>query len=43
VDETAWSQHGVLAWWWVMVNHTVAFFGVKGSPSTAAFKKVIGH
>jgi len=28
VDETAWYQHGVLAWLWVMVNPTVAFFHV---------------
>ena len=24
IDETAWYQHGVLAWRWVMVHPTVA-------------------
>jgi len=43
VDETAWYQHGVLAWLWVMVNHTVAFFSVKASRSKAAFEELIGH
>jgi hypothetical protein len=31
IDETAWYQHGVLAWLWVMVNTTVAFQGA-GKP-----------
>jgi transposase len=43
VDETPCSQHGVLAWLWVMVNHTVAFFSVKASRSKAAFEELIGH
>jgi len=43
VDETPWYQHGVLAWLWVMVNHTVAFFSVKASRSKAAFEELIGH
>jgi hypothetical protein len=25
-DETAWYQHGVVAWLWGMVHSTVAFF-----------------
>jgi transposase len=43
VDETPWYQHGVLAWLWVMVNGTVAFFSVKASRSKAAFEELIGH
>jgi Transposase IS66 family len=31
IDETAWYQHGVLAWLWVMVNVTVALFKVQAS------------
>jgi hypothetical protein len=38
IDETAWYQHGVLAWLWVMVNTTVAFFTVQASRSQAAFE-----
>ena len=34
IDETAWYQHGVLAWLWVMVNTTVALFTVQASRST---------
>jgi transposase len=41
IDETAWSQHGVLAWLWVMVNATVAFFKVQASRNTAAFEALI--
>jgi transposase len=37
IDETAWYQHGVLAWLWVMVNPTVAFFKVQTSRNKAAF------
>ena len=33
IDETAWYQHGVLAWLWVMVNTTVALFKVQASRS----------
>jgi transposase len=43
VDETAWYQHGVLAWLWVMVNPTVAFFHVQASRSKAAFKALVEH
>jgi len=43
VDETPWYQHGVLAWLWVMVNHTVGFFSVKASRSKKAFEELIGH
>jgi transposase len=43
VDETPWYQHGVLAWLWVMVNHTVALFSVKASRSKAAFEELVGH
>jgi transposase len=41
IDETAWYQHGVLAWLWVMVNPTVAFFMVHASRSQAAFKALV--
>jgi transposase len=41
IDETAWYQHGVLAWLWVMVNTTVAFFKVQASRNTAAFEALI--
>ena len=37
IDETAWYQHGMLAWLWVMVNATVALFKVQASRSHAAF------
>jgi transposase len=41
IDETAWYQHGVLAWLWVMVNPTVAFFMVQASRSKAAFEALV--
>jgi transposase len=41
IDETAWDQHGVLAWLWVMVNPTVALFTVQASRSQAAFAALI--
>jgi transposase len=41
IDETAWYQHGVLAWLWVMVNTTVAFFMVQASRSKAAFEALV--
>jgi transposase len=41
IDETAWYQHGVLAWLWVMVNTTVAFFMVQASRSQAAFEALV--
>jgi transposase len=41
IDETAWYQHGVLAWLWVMVNTTVAFFTVHASRSKAAFEALV--
>ena len=43
IDETAWSQHGLLAWLWVMVNPTVALFKVQASRSQAAFAALIEH
>jgi transposase len=43
VDETAWYQHGVLTWLWVMVNTTVAFFKVQASRSTEAFEALVTH
>jgi transposase len=43
IDETAWYQHGVLAWLWVMVNTTVALFKVQASRDTAAFEALIGR
>jgi transposase len=41
IDETAWYQHGVLAWLWVMVNPAVAFFMVHASRSQAAFEALV--
>src|SRR5262245_3810126 len=41
IDETAWYQHGVLAWLWVMVNTTVALFTVQSSRSTEAFERLV--
>jgi transposase len=41
IDETAWYQHGVLAWLWVMVNPTVACFMVHASRSKAAFEALV--
>jgi transposase len=41
IDETAWYQHGVLAWLWVMVNTTVALFTVDTSRSKAAFEALV--
>jgi transposase len=43
IDETAWYQHGVLAWLWVMVNTTVAFFTVQASRSKAAFEALVAR
>jgi transposase len=43
IDETAWYQHGVLAWLWVMVNTRVAFFTVRASRSQAAFEALVGR
>jgi transposase len=41
IDETAWSQHGVLAWLWVMVNTTTAFFSMHASRSLVAFDALV--
>ncbi|MGH8072198.1 MAG: IS66 family transposase [Candidatus Entotheonellia bacterium] len=41
IDETAWYQHGVLAWVWVMVNTTVALFKVQASRNKVAFEALI--
>jgi transposase len=41
IDETAWYQHGVLAWLWVMANPTVALFTVQVSRSKVAFEALI--
>jgi transposase len=41
IDETAWYQHGVLAWLWVLVNPTVAFFKVQASRNKAAFEALV--
>ena len=38
IDETAWYQHGVLAWLWVMVNTTVALFTVQASRDKTALR-----
>ena len=43
IDETAWYQHGVLAWLWVMVNTPVALFKVQASRDMAAFEALIGR
>jgi hypothetical protein len=41
IDETAWYQHGVLAWLWVLVNTAVALFTVYASRSKAAFEVLV--
>ena len=41
IDETAWYQHGLLAWLWVMANTTVALFTVQASRSQAAFEALV--
>jgi transposase len=41
IDVTAWYQHGVLAWLWVMVNPTVALFKVQANRNKAAFKALV--
>jgi transposase len=41
IDETAWYQHGLFAWLWVMVNTTVALFTVQASRSQAAFEALV--
>jgi transposase len=41
IDETAWYQHGRLAWLWVMVNTTVALFKVQTSRNKAAFEALV--
>jgi transposase len=41
LDETAWHQHGVLVWLWVMVNTTVALFKVQASRNKAAFEALV--
>jgi transposase len=41
IDETAWYQHGVLVWLWVMVNPTVALFTVQASRSQDAFEALV--
>jgi transposase len=41
VDETAWYQHGVLMWLWVMDNPTVTLFKVQTSRSKAAFEALV--
>jgi transposase len=43
VDETTWYRHGVVAWLWVMVNPTGAFFSMQASRSKAAFEALIGR
>jgi transposase len=41
VDETAWYQHGVLTWLWVMVNTTVALFKVQTRRNKVAFEALV--
>ncbi len=41
MDETAWSQHGLLAWRWVTVNTTVALFPVQAGRAKTAFAALI--
>jgi transposase len=43
IDETAWYQHGVLAWLWVMVNTTVALFKVQSSRNKEAFEALVAR
>jgi transposase len=38
MDETSGDRHGVVTWWWVMVNTTVALFKVQTHRNTAAFE-----
>jgi hypothetical protein len=39
--ETGGSQHGGVAWRWVLVNPTVAWFTVQASRSHAAFEALV--
>lgn len=41
IDETAWYQHGSLAWLWGMANTTVALCTVQVSRSKGAFEALI--
>jgi transposase len=41
IDETAWYQHGMLAWLWVMVNTSVALFTVQSNRSKEAFERLV--
>jgi transposase len=41
IDETAWYQHGVLAWLWVMANPMVALFKVQASRNKMAFAALV--
>jgi transposase len=42
-DETSGYQHSVWAWWWGMVNPTVAWFQVQASRNMAAFEALIAR
>jgi transposase len=41
MDATAWDQHGVLAWRWVMVNTTTACFRMHASRRQVAFDALV--
>jgi transposase len=41
IDETAWYQHGMSAWLWVMVSATVALFKVQASRNKTAFEALL--
>ena len=43
IDETSWYQHGVLAWLWVMVHTTVAWFKVQASRNPAACEALMAR
>ena len=38
-----WYQHGVLAWLWVMVNTTGAFFNIQASRNKVAFAALVAR
>lgn len=43
MDATSWDQHGVLAWWWGMVNTPVALFKGQASRNTAACEALMAR
>jgi transposase len=41
IDETSWSQQGVLNWLWVMANRSVAYFMIHKNRSKEAFLALV--